>query len=266
MYLNKKEIKNRLQEHYEAVEEKGNLLGVFLKGSQNYVDDLFLPESDIDTIAVFVPNEKEIILNVSVSKPTFFFTNGEEISLVDIRSLFSHFKKPSVTNMEPLFTEHYIVNDKYSKLLESLHKLRDEVAYSNQKRILLSVMGIANSYKKKLTLTYQKQKKVNQDLIEFGYSRKHFANIKRFQYVAEAYSKNLPFSEVLKAFPQEEIYKLRTEDLYEKEEAMKLAEEYLDKTKEICLAHPNNSNEKELLVNKKLDEILFEFLKAEISK
>lgn len=266
MYLNKKEIKNRLQEHYDAIKTKGDLFGVFLKGSQNYVEDLFLPESDIDTIAVFVPNEKEIILNENISKPTFFLENGEEISLVDIRSLFANFKKPSVSNMEPLFTEYYILNDKHSDLLEKLHEIRDEVVYSNPKRILLSTMGFANSYKKKLVATSKKQEKVNQDVSELGYSRKHFANIKRLQFVSEAYSKGLPFDEVLKVFPQEESYKLRTEVLYDKEKALELAGEYLQKTEEICLEYPNNSNEKELEVNKKLDEILFNFLKKQISQ
>ena len=60
-YMTKKQVLNAVQKHFLISEEQGEVFGVFLKGSQNYVDDKFHESSDVDTVAVLIPSFKILL-------------------------------------------------------------------------------------------------------------------------------------------------------------------------------------------------------------
>ena len=60
MYYSKTDILKRLQEHNDYINKQvnGTIIGTFLYGSQNYRLDT--PESDIDSISIYIPTQEEI--------------------------------------------------------------------------------------------------------------------------------------------------------------------------------------------------------------
>lgn len=219
-YMTKESIMKRLREHYDETNKHGDLIGIFLQGSQNYIDDSFLESSDIDSFAIYMPSKREVCLAKDISRPDLSLENGEIITRKDVRSFIGLLRKPSISNFEILFTEYYYINEEYQDFYESLVDIRERIVRHDKKKFLMSVMGISLQETKRLTkmLLWQEE-----DIKTYGYSRKTLANILRYELVSSMYISGAPFTSCLKAMDQELIKKIRTEKTYELAEAIELA-------------------------------------------
>ena len=225
-YMTKDSIMKRLREHYHEASKYGDLVGIFLQGSQNYVDDSFLESSDIDSFAIYMPNKREICLAKDISRPDLTMDNGEVITRKDVRSFIGLLGKPSVNNFEPLFTEYYYINEEYQDFYESLVDIRERIVRHDKKKFLMAVMGISQRDIKRMT----KASPEEEDIKTYGYSRKRLANILRYELVSSMYISGAPFTSCLKAMDQELIKKIRTEEIYELTEALELAKTTSEQT------------------------------------
>lgn len=61
-YMNKESIMDRLREHYEFAQKDitGNIFGIFLQGSQNYINELFSKDSDVDSRAICTTKKRNM--------------------------------------------------------------------------------------------------------------------------------------------------------------------------------------------------------------
>lgn len=222
MYMTKDSIMQRLKEHYEIASQEGELFAIFLQGSQNYIEDRFFENSDVDSRAVYLPPKRELFLGVDISKPEKILDNDEHIDRFDIRKFLTLIKKPGINNYENLFTEYVIVNPKYKDIYEELIELREDLVRSNEKNFVMSLMGISIRDYKNLESRTGNQ---DSDIQRYGYSRKRLANILRFNKTIKAYLAKKPFTECMKSLDQDLLYKIRRTDFYSLEDARKLAEQ-----------------------------------------
>lgn len=220
-YMTKESIMNRLHEHYEEAEKKGELFGVFLRGSQNYIDDLFLEGSDVDSLAVYLPNKKDICLAKDISQPELILSNGEHIDRFDIRKFISLLKKPRINNYETLFSEYFIINEKYEDYYNKLIEMREKISRSNEKAFLMSIMGITQRDLKHLQ---KRSGGEDYDIEKYGYSRKRLSNIMRFNETAKLYIDGANFESCLKSMNQQLIYDVRRTNYFNLSEALIIAE------------------------------------------
>lgn len=238
-YMSKEAIMDRLQEHYEYAEDKANgeIFAIFLQGSQNYIDDKFLENSDVDSRAIYLPNMKDICLGKDISGPEVILDNGEHIDRFDIRKFLNLIKTPGINNYENLFTEYYVINPKYKEHYDSLMKIREHIVRLDEKRFLMSTMGIS---KRDFDSLQKRTGGEDYDIENLGYSRKRLANIMRFNETVKAYLANKPFSECLKSMDQELTHKIRRTEYYTLGQALEIAEQTDKETK--VLAHSFNKN------------------------
>ncbi len=139
--MNKKEILDRLQEHYEYAIQCGydeeHILGVFLYGSQNY--GTANADSDIDSKLILLPSFEQLCLSPEmVSKELHY--KDEHIEVKDIRLMRQMWMKQNINFIEILFTEYYILNPKYEKLFNQYFvENRETIAHFDRNKTLVSI-------------------------------------------------------------------------------------------------------------------------------
>ena len=139
-------ISDAIKKHYQAVIEYGipeeRILGVFLYGSQNY--GCALPDSDVDTKAIFIPSLEEAVLNKQMTNHEIHLANGEHCEVMDIRHLIDNFKKQNINFVEVLYTEYCYVNPKYEQIWrEYFIDNRERIAHYDISKTVMSISGQA---------------------------------------------------------------------------------------------------------------------------
>lgn len=254
-YMTKESIQNRLNEHYEIAKSQGEVFAVFLQGSQNYITDKFFENSDVDSKGIFIPTKAEICLGTDISKPEMILENQEHLDRYDFRKFVNLLKKPSINNLEVLFSDYFVVNEAYKEFFDELISIREEIARSNEKQFLMATAGMSHQDLKKISNRTGNQ---DADIEKYGYSRKRLSNVIRFNETVKKYISGASFQECLRAMDQELIYKVRRTELYSLEEALKIAEEKHAETSALMNEFSPTEQRKETI--EKLDSILIELL------
>ena len=126
-------IEKHKQEVLKHVENEKQILGIFLYGSQNYMLDT--EESDVDTIAIILPTERELYFEKPVTKE-IHLDNGEHIVMKDIREYIRMLKKQNLNFLEILFTKYNWINPKYKPTWDCFVMHKERLArYDNKKAI-----------------------------------------------------------------------------------------------------------------------------------
>lgn len=254
-YMTKESIQNRLNEHYEIAKTQGEVFAVFLQGSQNYITDKFFKNSDVDSKGIFIPTKREICLGYDISKPELILENEEHLDRYDVRKFVSLLKKPSINNLEILFSDYFVINETYKGFHEELVSIREEIARANEKQFLMATAGMSQQDLKKISNRTGNQ---DSDIEKYGYSRKRLSNVIRFNETVKKYISGAGFQECLRAMDQELIYKIRRTEFYGLEEALKLAEEKHNET--YALMSEFEATETNAESVEKLNSILIELL------
>lgn len=265
-YMTKEAINQRLQEHYEIAEQTGKtIFGIFLQGSQNYIDDLFFEGSDVDSRVIYIPNTREICLGKDISEPELILDNGEHIDQFDIRKFLKLILTPGINNYECLFTEYAIVNPVYKDFYDNIVNIREKLVRMNEKNFLMSCMGISMRDYKMLT---RRTGGEDWDIENLGYSRKRLSNILRLNKTIKLYMMGESFHNCLKAMPQEEIYKVRRTIAYSENEALELADKVNQESKKLAEAYHYTKNDD--IIKEEIQEIIVGIMersmKLEIAK
>lgn len=229
--MSKEGIKNRVKEHYMEVNGDYEVLGVFLKGSQNYIEDLFSKKSDVDSCAVILPSNKEILLGIETPTVVKHLDNKEQITILDVRKLVSSFNKSSMNNLEPLFTEYFYIDEEYKEFFDEMKGIRENIAYMKPKEMAMYFMGVSSQDYKNLTTRSGGE---DSDILEYGYSRKRLSHIIRFNSSLKSYIAGEKFSEVIKSTSQEEIHEIRRKEKYKLKQALEIAESTVKETTKLA--------------------------------
>ena len=143
MYYSKTDILKRLQEHnnYVSKQVNGNIIGTFLYGSQNYY--LNTPESDIDSISIYIPTQEEIYFSKDWLSKEYEMANREHAVIKDIRVLMRDWLNGSMTNLEVLFTHFYVIESDRMILdiFESIKKIVQVYLISNKEKMAKAIYG-----------------------------------------------------------------------------------------------------------------------------
>lgn len=142
--MDKKDIFKHLKVHYNyVVDKKYNILFIALQGSQNYnLDD---ENSDVDSIAVVLPNYDDIVLGNVIKSTTLILPNNEHIDIIDIRSLLEQWKKQNTHFLQILFTDYKILNKQYKEHIDIFFKMNEDIVNINKYRLYKNILGIATS-------------------------------------------------------------------------------------------------------------------------
>lgn len=143
-------IFERLNKHYEIAKTRhpeDSILGVILRGSQNY--GLDLENSDIDTICIIVPTFNEMAQNKELTTYEYIDPETENhILFKDVRLYVDCLRKQGISFVETLFTKYYIINDRYKGPWSMLTRFKEEISFYNPERAVNAAYGVFNKYYK----------------------------------------------------------------------------------------------------------------------
>jgi len=116
---------------------------VFLYGSQNYDLDIYTNEytSDIDAKAIIIPNLDDLVYN---SKPISFVKQTEfgQVDVKDIRTYIDTLVKANPAYVETLYTDYFVVDDKFTGEISKIMALRDDLVYALRGQFMRAIYGM----------------------------------------------------------------------------------------------------------------------------
>lgn len=247
MYETKVKVQGRISEIYNFLKKDNQIFGVFLKGSQNYMGDFILKDSDVDTVAVFMPTEKEFITMSKKKTKVISLPNNEKIELIEIREFFNRLKKPNIVTIEPLFTDYFKINEQYKEEFNKIIDIREIICNSNKGQIVLSTRGFLSFYEKNLSASEKSEKPTVSRK-----RKKALANIFRLNTSIKKIIEGADFKDALECAAKE-MYKIRTSNTTYLEDlnyGLELTHEAFD------LSSEHEFKNKNVKINEEIDEIL----------
>ena len=140
--------RDKLEQYYHFLSDKygeDRLLGVFLYGSQNY--GLAGEGSDVDAYAIYVPTLDEVARLDKPVSTTFEFECGN-VTIKDVRLMCQMWKKQGINFVEILFTEYYLINQRYEDSFNTVRKFREYIAtYDMQQAVKSAIHSALNGLK-----------------------------------------------------------------------------------------------------------------------
>jgi predicted nucleotidyltransferase len=143
-----KDMKKFIEEEYGY---KVAYLGLY--GSQNY--NLDTPKSDIDLRAIVIPSLNDLVRGRKPVSKTLHINQGkvEQVDVKDIREYLKLLKKGNPAYLEPLFTDHYVVDDEFKGLFkyfkDNMQEYVTEVSVNMYKAIVGMALQKISRYEKK---------------------------------------------------------------------------------------------------------------------
>lgn len=193
--MNKDEIINRLQEHYDYLIKQGHeVVAVILRGSQNYGLDLYTKEymSDIDSKAIVVPSFDDFVYNKSPFSHTYILDNEEHIDTKDIRIMCDMWRKENISYIELLYSKYMIINPEYEDIINALIEYRDRIVEINSNQFIRCIYGMGLKKQKALCHPYPATKwKID----KWGYDGKQLSHLVRLEEFLTRYLKNTPIKD-----------------------------------------------------------------------
>lgn len=264
--MDKKEIMERLQEHYNeacSLIPEDRIVGVFLQGSQNY--GLDIPGSDVDSKCIILPTLEDICFNKKAISTTHVRENDEHIDLKDIRLMFQTFRKQNMNFIEILFTEYKIINPLYEDFWNELIAQNEMIAQYNPHKAVSTMKGIASEKFHALEHRYPSRIEV---IDKFGgYDPKQLHHLLRIEEFLERYINGEAYAECLKpcaegCFVLKHIKQFGVKNL---EEARQFAEECFDRISRMANEYrATHRDEGNPAVDELLDNIQRKIMKKSI--
>lgn len=223
-------IMARLQEHLDTAMShypEHDWFVICLQGSQNY--GIADADSDIDSKLLLIPSFESVALNKKPISHTVVMENNEHCDVKDVREYFKIFRKSNINFVEILFTDYWIVNERYEDLWLELRRHAEELARYNSYAAVACMKGMA--YEKFHALCHRYPSRAYW-IDTYGFDPKqlsHLIRIKYFidEYVAGGDYKNCLFLE--DSSKRERLLQVKRTGLnLTKESAIELAQDTLD--------------------------------------
>ena len=265
-------IMNRLQEHldYALSIYKKDWFVLCAQGSMNY--GLMDEESDVDSKLLIIPTLEDIVLNKKTISHTLEMSdNKEHVDVKDAREYFKIFRKSNINFVEILFTDYYIVNERYEDLWFDLKYNAELLARINPYAAVSCIKGMAHEKYHALDHEYPSRMPW---IEKFGIDPKQMSHLLRCSYFLKWYIEGKPYKDCInldnnEAIKQSLLECKRTAWGLSKEEIMTKAKEVLDDVDELAdkfraLNKNENNPEAEYILNSTMYELIKRSLKGEI--
>lgn len=198
-------ICKRVGEHYQeavASSPERGVLGVFLRGSQNY--GLDFETSDVDTVCLVLPSRDDLVKGNPPYSHEHHRTNGEHIVFWDVRHFLNLLEKGGFNQLEILYTKYYQLNEEYRSFWEDcVLSNREELKKLNPRRTVNSFLGMIQRCVSEIA-----KKQDNSACYQKEYMR-----VKFFCNAVEAYLSGTDMSEILLPSNSEELKAYRRTSL-----------------------------------------------------
>lgn len=219
-------IMDRLQEQYEELIQKENkhqIVGLFLFGSQNY--GLDTSSSDVDSKAIIVPTLRDLALYDGTTSKTYISKNGGHIEVKDARSMFNCYHKQNINFIETIFTPYRITNPEYEASLCMLldPENAEKIAHLNPVASINCMAGMAHQRFSALTSILPGKE---DNITKYGYNPKHLYHILRMGEFINRYISNEKYVDCLVSKMPDIMIKAKNGE-FTKDEAMQLAKQTL---------------------------------------
>ena len=228
-----KAIMDRIYKDFTYLEENGyEVVGVFLQGSQNYGLDIYTDEykSDIDTKAIVLPKFEDFCLNKKPVSETLTPWGDEHLDVKDVRLMFECINKANINFTEILFTEYYLINEKYSKIWHNMRYHREEIVKADLTRMFNACCGMAYEKRKALCHPYPT---ILHKIEKYGYDGKQLHHIIRmYDFITQILS-GKSYNDALRP-TDDRLQRIQDAKLskYSLEDAVWLADLYLENLEE----------------------------------
>ena len=187
-------LQNKLNYVYSLGYNPDQILGIFLYGSQNYGTST--KDSDIDAKVILIPSFKDLCCKKEWYSKEIIQSNGEHIVIKDIRDYVANVKKQNINFIEILFTEYYILNEKYKYIWNKYFiNYRETIARYDEQRAVTSILGQARH-----TLSQSHE----------GKDSKKLYNVMRLCDFLERYTNDVPYVQCLKPLQREELLRIKS--------------------------------------------------------
>lgn len=194
-YRNDIEINKRLHEHlfHYITTYNRDWFVICLQGSQNY--NMADEESDIDSKVLAIPLLEDIVLNRKPINYTLEMPdNQEHVDCKDVREYFKIFRKSNINFVEILFTDYYIVNNKYYDLWNRLRKNAEGLARMNPYAAVSCMKGMASEKRHALCHEYPSRMSW---IEKYGYDPKQLSHLCRISYFLKWYIEGKPYKDCI---------------------------------------------------------------------
>lgn len=259
MFNREEKIQNRVQEHYDYIKDKYEVVGVFLQGSQNYGLDVYDENymSDVDTKAILLPSFEDIVYNREPISTTLILPNNEHIDLKDIRIMLDTFLKQNVNFIEILFTKFKVLNPKYKDLIQPLFDNKESIARYDFNKALNCQMGMREQKYVALEHPYPT---IKDKIDKYGYDGKQLHHIARMNDFIKKYIAGKSYEECLIPNNKEWLIELKKNTL-SLEEARALAKQLNQETYKLGKEAINDSNKRNEEIVSLLNKVKYDLLK-----
>ena len=259
--MNPEKIKKRLFEHYGAIiKDNPNIIYLALQGSQNYRLDY--EDSDIDTKALVVPSFRSIVLNHKPVSYTHIMENDEHCDVKDVRLMFDCFKKQNINFLEILFSDYFLVNERYQEEVQLLRERADDIAHYNNYAAVNCMAGMAMEKFKALKHPYPT---IKWKIDKWGYDGKQLHHILRMENFLYSYIHDYSFEECLESFPlwsRGFLIEVK-QNILSLEEAQKFSQDSMNRIRKMKKDYMENVP---LLVDKEIGELMNDILFSTFKK
>lgn len=258
-----------------------NVFGIFLRGSQNYEQDIYTEEymSDIDVIAITIPSLEDVIRHKEIVSYTEIMDDNTHIDVKDIRTMKDNWFKANPSYLEILFTEFYLVGDSFEIYIEELMNKADDIAMMHFDKFLSSTKGMIGQKRKAL---YHPYPTIIEKINKWGWDGKQLSHELRLLWILKEVCNGVPYRNCL--VPSEEKYSkqllldLKTNKIPANvEDAVKMADQIVEESKNIVDDFREKNGVKELdeeilswldefIYNVIYDQIESEILKKHVNK
>ena len=272
-YKNDTDINKRLHEHllYYLDTYDKDWFVICAQGSMNY--GVMDEESDVDSKVLLIPQLEDIIFNRKpISNTLEMPDNNEHVDCKDVREYFKIFRKSNINFVEILFTDYWIVNNKYQDLWLTLRKNAESLARMNRFAAVSCMGGMAHEKFKGMTHEYPSRMHV---IEKFGYDPKQLSHLVRIFYFVQMYINGIPYKDCI--YPKEESIRnfllqlKRDGNGLDKQSAIDFASATVDSIDKIVtkfrLDHDNHIDEEmDELLDSVLYNIMCRSLKEQLNK
>lgn len=249
-----------LNESYDYFKQK-QIVGIFLQGSQNY--NLDLPESDVDTKLLVIPEFKDLALNKKAISTTHIRENEEHTDWKDIRLAMNTFRKQNLNFSEILFTDYFWVSPLYAEQWNRLVEKREEIVRMNPVRAVKSMYGLALTKYKNIERFHPTHAAIFE---HYKYNPKEVSHLVRIRDYLDRYIAGEDYKSCMT--PKGEMFDLIMDlkvGKYSLEDVRKIADENITHIEKIAFEfEKNNSPEENQEMVELLEDVLYNIMEISV--
>ena len=263
------DVQNKL--NWLKLNTKHKVFMVIVRGSTNYGLDIYSEEymSDIDVVALIIPSLDNILKGSKMVSHTYVMDDNSHIDVKDIRLMKELWIKSNPSYLELLSSKFFLAgSSRYDEDIKELHEHADDIETINFDRFLSATKGMIMEKRKALCHPYPT---IKEKIDKYGWDGKQLSHMLRLYYILEdilvndkKYGDAIIVDDI---FRKTLLNQIKLNQIpYREEEAVKIADNIVDKSGELVEQYRSENGKKELNkeTEKWIDDFIIKVVKQEV--